>query len=495
MLIFNVRDFGASGDDHHNDHTALQAALDRAAGTGGVVWVPPGRYRTGTLFVRSHTILELAAGAVLLGPRGPEEWDRFVPVEYTDPLHAWDNGPKRHLLVIQDAEKVTLRGQGEINGQGWGWCLPGEHPAGWYRGLKPRPDVMVAAIRCRNLTIEGLTFTDPPNWNLDLYVCDHVQVRGVTIASDPRLPNNDGIDISGSRDVRISDARIHVGDDGIVINARGRSVERIAVTNCLISSECAALKVGWEYTRHDIRQVVFSNNVLTGCNRGLAAYSCNGAVLEDIVCSNLVMDSNAPIMFARPIHLDLRRGRDTGTFGAIRRVQISNVIARTAGRILCTAEAGGMIEDVTLRDVHLSYPYLEDPAPIADGNRSAQFSNPCREARRARAAMVAENCRGLVVDSLRLSWPSAEVPPAWKHLARRENGLTRIFEPDYAARPCGFSAAWMRNVQGRWYAPEAQASDDTTPRFDVDPACAVQGAPGGEPGHRASPSSSLRPIS
>mgnify|MGYP000144446474 CR=1 FL=1 len=467
-MTISVRDLGARGDDATDDTAALQSALDRASGSGEVLLAPPGRYRTGTLFVRSHTVLELAASAVLVGPRGPDEWARFTPVEYRDPLHAWDNGVKRHLLVIQDAEQVVIRGQGVIDGQGWGWCRAGDDPAGWHIGFDPRPDVMVAAIRCRDLRLEGITLTDPPNWNLDLYCCDRVQVRGVTIASDPRLPNNDGIDISGSQDVVISDCRIDVGDDGIVINGRGRPVRRVAVTNCLISSECAALKVGWEYTRHGISQIAFSNCVLTGCNRGLACYSCNGAAIEDVVASNLVMDSNAPIMFARPVHLDLRRGRDTGTVGAIRRIQVSNLVARTQGRILMTAETGGLIEDVTLRDLHLAYPYLEDPEPIAEENRSAQFSNPCRAARRARAALVAENLRGLAVEGLRLTWPGDTVPDEWKRPARRENGGRRIFRPDYAPRPCAFSAAWLRNVQGWWRAPAAQASAAGTPRFDQD---------------------------
>jgi polygalacturonase len=304
-------------------------------------------------------------------------------------------------------------------------------------------------------------------------------VRGVTIASDPRLPNNDGIDISGSQDVRISDCRIDVGDDGIVLNGRGRETRRVAVSNCLISSECAALKVGWEYTRHSIGQIVFSNCVLRGCNRGLAAYSCNGADIEDVLCSNIVMDSNAPLMFARPIHLDLRRGRDTGTFGAMRRIQVSNWVGRTAGRILCTAEDGGSIDQVTLRDVHLSYPYLEDPEPIAEGNRSAQFSNPCRAARRARAAVVADNCHDFTVEGLRLTWPEDTVPADWKHEACRENGPTRIFHPDYAPRPCAFSAAWLRKVSGVWRSPQAEASETTVPRFDRDQASTLRVDPNG----------------
>ena len=44
--VFNVRDFGAVGDGTTNDGPAFQAALDAANDAGGgVVYIPPGRYR------------------------------------------------------------------------------------------------------------------------------------------------------------------------------------------------------------------------------------------------------------------------------------------------------------------------------------------------------------------------------------------------------------------------------------------------------------------
>lgn len=42
--VYNIRDFGAVGDGVTNDAAAIQAALDSAQLSGGVVYVPPGRY-------------------------------------------------------------------------------------------------------------------------------------------------------------------------------------------------------------------------------------------------------------------------------------------------------------------------------------------------------------------------------------------------------------------------------------------------------------------
>jgi hypothetical protein len=56
-LNFDVRRFGAQGDDATDDTVAIQAAIDAAAEVQGTVWFPPGQYRCGMLQVRTHTAL------------------------------------------------------------------------------------------------------------------------------------------------------------------------------------------------------------------------------------------------------------------------------------------------------------------------------------------------------------------------------------------------------------------------------------------------------
>ena len=470
--IISVRDLGARGDGEHDDTQAVQSALDRAAGTGATVLIPPGIYACRTLVIRSRTTVELAGGATLLGPAGIEG---YTPIPYHDAIHEWDRAPLRHFIAIVDAEQVRIRGAGTIAARGWAWSLDGESPDAWRRHRTPRPDSMVAAVRCRDLSIEGITLTDPPNWHLDLYCCDRVRLHGITVASDPRLPNNDGIDISGSRDVTISDCHVDVGDDGIVINGRGRPVSGIAIVNCHLRSQCGAVKVGWEVSRNPISRVVVANCVISGCSRGICAYSCEGATVEDVLVANCVIDTCAPVMFARPIHLDLRRGERSGEIGAMRRFTFSGLNIASPGRILMTCdEAGGHLRDIVLRDVRLALPYLEDPEPDAEGNTSSQFSNRNRAARRARAAVVAEHLADLHVDNLAIAWPDGPVPEAWRIPVKRENGGRRLFRTDYdRPLPCAWSALWARDVSGIWRAPRARASHPEHPAFDLGAACQI----------------------
>ena len=57
----NIKDYGAIGDGNALDTAAIQRAID----DGGMVYVPRGVYRTGTLYLKSNGGLHLEAGAVL----------------------------------------------------------------------------------------------------------------------------------------------------------------------------------------------------------------------------------------------------------------------------------------------------------------------------------------------------------------------------------------------------------------------------------------------
>jgi hypothetical protein len=70
--VFDVRAFGAKGDGSTDDTAAVQAAIDAAAVSGGMVWLAPGTYLCGTIVLKSKvhvvgsgyevSILKLKAG-------------------------------------------------------------------------------------------------------------------------------------------------------------------------------------------------------------------------------------------------------------------------------------------------------------------------------------------------------------------------------------------------------------------------------------------------
>src|SRR5262245_21228934 len=64
--VLDVRDFGAVGDGLTSATRAIQHALNAAQRLGGgIVQLPAGTWRAGTLHFRSHVTLDLGPGAVL----------------------------------------------------------------------------------------------------------------------------------------------------------------------------------------------------------------------------------------------------------------------------------------------------------------------------------------------------------------------------------------------------------------------------------------------
>jgi hypothetical protein len=96
-VTINARDCSAAGDGERLDTKAIQAALDKCAGTGGgVVLLKGGRFLSGTLYLRSHVPLRIEAGATLLGSTNIADYPHNIPAirSYTENYvnQAWSLG-------------------------------------------------------------------------------------------------------------------------------------------------------------------------------------------------------------------------------------------------------------------------------------------------------------------------------------------------------------------------------------------------------------------
>jgi len=132
---------------------------------------------------------------------------------------------------------VSLLGRGTINGQG------GSFKRVQHYGNRP---FLIRMVNCRHVQVEDLTFRDPPMWLQHYLACQDVAIRGLTIHSRSNA-NNDGVDIDGCERVRISDCVISSLDDSVTLKSTlDRPCRDVTVTNCVISTQCNAIKLGTE---------------------------------------------------------------------------------------------------------------------------------------------------------------------------------------------------------------------------------------------------------
>ena len=215
--------------------------------------------------------------------------------------------------------------------------------------------------RCRDVLIEDVTLVGSTLWNVRLWGCDGVVIRGVTIESDlERAANSDGVDIDGSRNVRISDCRITTADDAIVLKSgkwrwdgRGESfpTENVVVTNCVLSSSSSAFTIGTE-SYEDFRHIVLSNSVIRDSNRAFGINIQDGATVEDVLIANVTVDlrrrhwnwwGNAELL-----HFVLKKRTPESRLGAVRNVVVKDVVAHVQGTARIVGHAERPLEDVTL---------------------------------------------------------------------------------------------------------------------------------------------------
>jgi hypothetical protein len=319
-----------------------------------------------------------------------------------------------------------------IDGKGPAWWEPDrKHEWNFWVAKVHRISPMVECVRCTNLRIENITLRHSAGWTLHLHDCDTVRVRGINIRNTFFGPNTDGIDITGSHDVMVSDCDIKTGDDAIAIKANeySRSNENITVTNCVLQTSCVGVRLGFE-SRQDFRNIAISNCVIPRCSRVFDLRSVEGAVIENVSISNIVASTNSGWPVNRPIevilssqpntyasglcpeHPDYGKDKPLLKKGAIRDISFSDIDITTDGRITICAEDGHDISNICFRNVHLRYAMLDDPSPYANAT-STGFLPDMPEPRTVPAAFIVRNAERIRIEGLRITWPQYPVPENW----------------------------------------------------------------------------------
>lgn len=386
--VFDVHDYGAVGDGRAVETAVIQQAIDACGRAGGgTVHFPAGSYRTGALSLHSHVTLHIGAGASLVGSQDPQDYPA-VPGR-------WEGVPQTtHAPLIGGTglEHVAVIGQGIIDGQGEVWWKM--HCAD--RLTFPRPR-LISFKDCRNVLIQGITAINSPSWTVSPLCCENVTIDGITIVNPPDSPNTDGINPDSCRNVRIANCHIDVGDDCLTLKsgaetgdrARLQPCENITITNCTMAHGHGAVVIGSEMSG-DVRNVVISNCVFDGTDRGIRIKSRRGrgGLVEDIRASNIIM-KGVLCPFTINLHYAIGASGDEvvndrgprplsdGT-PRIRHVHLSQITARgvkvAAGFVYGLAEMP--LHDISLSDVSMTM----SPDGSADYPEMAEDLEPMQRA-------------------------------------------------------------------------------------------------------------------
>lgn len=271
---FVISDFGAVADAKTINTAAIQQAIDAAAVGGGVVVIPKGTFRSGSIFLKNGVALTLDEGAVLLGSNRIEDYPkRETRIE--GHFEPW----RLALVNAQQMDRVRIGGKGKIDGNGilfWAafWQRRKENPR--CTNLEVERPRLMFIDRCKDVRVEGLALQDSGFWNLHLYRCDGVVIEGLRITAPTSGhilgPSTDGIDIDSSRNVTVRKCFIAVNDDNIALKGSkgpladkdtdSPPVENILIEDCEFGDGNGVITCGSEATI--VRHVRVRNCTVAG---------------------------------------------------------------------------------------------------------------------------------------------------------------------------------------------------------------------------------------
>nr|WP_314897693.1 glycosyl hydrolase family 28 protein [uncultured Flavobacterium sp.] len=362
--------FGAVPDGKTLNTKAIQSAIDKAnKNKGGRVVFPKGRFLSGSIVLKSGVELFFEEGAVLLGSVNPLD---YIKLENA-----------KALVLSNSTKNISISGKGIIDGQGreLAIAIDSLHHTGkmidpTYNYRRNRPGDfrggLISFTKCDAISIIGIVLKNSSGWVQTYRACTNIIIDSIKVESRA-FWNNDGLDIDGCDNVRITNCDVNAADDGICLksDSPGLYNNNIYIGNCTIRSSANAIKFGTG-SYGSFKNVNIENiKVFDTFRSAIAIQSVDGAAIENIIVSNITAVNTGNAILIRLGH---RNGEKPGY---IKNVSIKNIKAQIPfGRpdidydlrgpevdyfhnpfpASIAGIPGHLIENVVLENIEITYP-------------------------------------------------------------------------------------------------------------------------------------------
>jgi hypothetical protein len=381
---FLITDYGSKADGKTLNTAAIQKAIDAAfKNKGGRVVFPKGIFLSGSIILKSNVTFYFEEGSVLLGSTNPKDYFNMAfegrPVSPKN-----DDNSQMALILAHKANNISLKGKGKIDGQGLKLALTIDslHHAGIavdpkYSLRRNRPNETMRPklfrfSQCDKVLIEGLKAGEASCWGLSFELCSNLTLDNLKIVNRSYW-NNDGIDITDCKNVKVTNCDINAADDGICLKSYypGYCNDSVYIANCTIKSSASAIKFGTASFGGFKNVTIKDITVYDTFRSAIAIESVDGAVIENIDVSNIVAVNTGNAVF-------IRLGQRTGDKpGSIKNVHLKNIKVQVPfGRPDSNYDLRGpevdffhnpfpasivglegyAVENVTLENIEINYP-------------------------------------------------------------------------------------------------------------------------------------------
>ena len=441
-LTYDVRAFGAAGDGKAIDTSAINRAIDAAvAAGGGTVYFRAGSYLCYSIHLQSKVALYLDQGATIVAADpAADPGQSYDAAESNKPWEEYQDYGHNHwhnsLIWGEGLSNIAILGPGLLWGKGlsrgWGAGPVAENP-----GVANKA---IALKNCRNVLLRDFSILHGGHFGILATGVDNLTIDNLKIDT-----NRDGMDIDCCRNVRVSNCSVNSPwDDGICLKSSyglgyARATETVTISNCFLTGtyqEGTMLDGTWKKFLADekvqrtgrikfgtesnggFKNITVSNCVFEGC-RGLTIESVDGAVIEDVTCTNITMRNvyEAPIF----IRLGARmRGPEGVPVGTIRRVLLSGITclqAEGSPKIACILAGvpGHFIEDVKISDLIVVNRGggMKSDAELQIPEKEKQYPEPNMFGTTPAHGFFIRHVRGLEMQSVKIACANSDARPVF----------------------------------------------------------------------------------
>lgn len=369
---YNILTYGAKADGQTLNTQVIQTAIDAAAKAGGgKVIVPKGIFLTGSIIMKSNVNLHIEEDGVILGSTNPFDYKE---------LNRW-----KALILGDNQQNVSITGKGTIDGQGRRLSLnidslfyTGQLDSTLYNFKRKRPYEIarpqnIELVKCTNILIQDISVINAACWVQTFEQCEKLTIDNIRVISDAYW-NNDGMDISDCKDVKITNCFVDSADDGICLKSHTHGIwnDNILIENCTVRSSASAIKFGTA-SHGGFKNITIKNiKVHDTFRSAIALESVDGGELE-----NVFIDGVEAVNTGNAIFIKLGNRNKSNEVGTLRNITIKNVKVKVPfgrpdinyelrGPALAffhnpfpssiTGFPGHYVENITLENIEIIYP-------------------------------------------------------------------------------------------------------------------------------------------
>ena len=376
----NILEYGAKPESDFINTSAINEAINKCHSQGGgTVFIPKGEFVTGTLHLKSNINLYLEKGAKLIGSSDIKDYD-VMPDGYY-----YSGKNYMGIFFANDVINVSISGRGTVDGRGTLFMkqntryAPSKSEREFTRQKEEfrdtilledgplkyveRPGHILTISNAENVSIKNIFFVDSPKWTLRIGGSKNVNISDIKIENNILIPNSDGIHITSSSNVTVTNSNVIAGDDALIVTGfisgyektkygnQSSEAKNIIFSNCNITSKSSGIRVG--YGEKPINNIIFKNINIIDSNRGIGVFSRDKSLINKIIFSNISIQSRLHSDGwwgkSEPIHISAIPSTKNGIAGKISNIIFENIEANSESGIIIYSENDSKISNIIIK--------------------------------------------------------------------------------------------------------------------------------------------------